>query len=48
MKNKDTSIYCYKNFGPIFGSGSDFIVFNDFKSVSSNLGHSYDITGYYV
>ena len=47
MKNKDTSIYCYKNFGPIFGSGSDFIVFNDF-SFNSNLGHSYDIKGYNV
>ena len=48
MKNKDYAIYCGKDYGPVFGSGYDFNVFSDFKSLGSNLGCSYDITGYNV
>ena len=48
MKVKDYAIYCYYSYGPNFGGGRDFYVNTDFKTVSSYLGHSYDITGYNV
>ena len=48
MKNKDLAIYCGKGCGPRFGGGHDFYFNDDFKSVGSNLGYSYDITGYNI
>ena len=41
------AIICNKDYGPIFGY-NDFYVYNDFKTLGSNLGFTYDITGYNV
>ena len=50
MRDKDKAILCRLDYGPIFGEGyeNDFWVETDFKSVGSNLGHTYDISGYNV
>ena len=48
MKNKDYAIHCNNGNNIYFGGGHDFYVYNDFKTVGSNLGVSYDITGYNV
>ncbi|KAM3132641.1 hypothetical protein pb186bvf_015313 [Paramecium bursaria] len=48
LKNKDNTTCCNRDYGPIFGAGHDFCVQCNFKQVSSDLGQSYDITGYYV
>ena len=48
MKNKGYAIYSYYSNGIYFGSGADFYVNDDFKRLYSNLGVSYDITGYNV
>ena len=47
MKYKDYAIYSYYSNGIYFGS-ADFYVNNDFKTLYSNLGVSYDITSYKV
>lgn len=46
MENKDYAIYCFVCYGPYIGY--DFKVDNDFKALDSNLGGSYDLTGYDV
>ncbi|KAM3144789.1 hypothetical protein pb186bvf_003098 [Paramecium bursaria] len=49
LKLQTHALYCnYASYGPTFGGGHDIYIAVDFNSGYTNLGHSYDISGYNV